>query len=237
MGKVKVVRLTSFGKELEFNFGGRKFFNQFEIKHMKMNQKGFTNIILVTLVVAIVVIGGYFVVVKRQPQPIIQQTTVQNSSPTPVEQKMPTQTPPTDTPPAQTNAGGEWKIFKNNRFTFQFGFPAEWSVLDQLDNAYGVDFWSTENNMATRIMYVNSGINLSVIGISYCGAYPQDKRCESLKTESGVYATIDWGVNGTASAMFSSQDGTDGASFTLNKVNSETKNIFRKILSTIKFIK
>ena len=204
---------------------------------MNMSQKGFANIILIVSVVAFVAVAGYFVVTtKKQRQPATQQAPVQTTTPTPTETKMPAPTPPADTSSTQTNTGNGWKVFKNSRFTFQFSYPAEWSMLDQVDNAYGIDFWSAEKNPATRIMDFNSGINLSVVGISYCGAYPQDKRCESLKTESGGYVTIDWDVSGTANAMFSSQDGTYGVSFTLHKVNSETKNIFRKILSTFKFV-
>ena len=204
---------------------------------MNMNQKGSANIILIVVVIAIVAVGGYFVMVKKQARPITQQTPVQTTTPTPIETKTTTPTAATATPSTQTKTGSEWKVFKNGRFNFQFSYPAEWNVLDQIDNAHGVDFWLAEKNMVTRIMDVNSGINLAVIGIFYCGAYPQDKRCESLKTESGGYVTIDWDVSGTANAMFGSQDGSYGVSFTLHKVNSETKNIFRKILSTFKFVK
>jgi len=110
-------------------------------------------------------------------------------------------------------------------------------MSDKLDDPYGVEFWLAEKNSATVIMDVEGGIHVALIGISYCGEYPQDKRCESLKTESGGYVTIDWDVSGKANAMFSSQDGTYGVSFTLHKVNSDTKDIFKKVLSTFKFLK
>ena len=196
-----------------------------------MNQKGFANIILVLVIVAVIAIGGYFVVVKKQPQPTTQ-TPVQTTIPTPIETS--TQTPPATTPSIQTNVNNEWKIFKDSRYTFQFSYPGKWNVTNQQGTSRVLIL---KDEMSNEIITVDTGVNLSVIGISYCGAYPQDKRCESLKTESGGYVTIDWDESGTANAMFSSQDGTYGVSFTLHKVSADTKVTFRKILSTFLFIK
>ncbi len=106
--------------------------------------------------------------------------------------------------------------------------------MDKVDNQNSIDFWLPENNMATIIMDIKTGIDLSVIGISYCEAYPQNKRCESLKIGGGGHIVIiDWDENRQANAMISLQDAT-GVSFTLHKVNSETRDTFRKILSTFK---
>ena len=201
-----------------------------------MNQKGFVNIVIVTVIVLLVAVGGYFFIVKKS-EPIVQQevpisTQTAPTSPTPTPSKPITAT-------VQNPTDSKWKIFQDNRFAFQFEYPSEWSVLNKLDDPYGVDFWLAEGNMATVIMDIASGINLSLIGVSYCGAYPQDKRCESLKTESGSQVIIDWGVSGKANAwfMFSSQDGTYGVSFTLHKINSDNKIIFKKVLSTFKFVR
>jgi len=127
----------------------------------------------------------------------------------------------------------DWKTYRNG---FEFKYPSDWSKLIQLDNASGIDFWSEENKTATNIMSVDTGINLSIIGISYCEAVSQDERCEILKTIGEDFVTIDWDASGEANAMFRSQDSTYGISFTLHKVNLNTKITFRKILSTFKFI-
>ena len=42
-----------------------KIFNKFKIKDMNMNQKGFANIVLIVVIVAIVAVGGYFALVKK----------------------------------------------------------------------------------------------------------------------------------------------------------------------------
>ncbi|MDP2922195.1 MAG: hypothetical protein Q8O30_00535 [Candidatus Omnitrophota bacterium] len=73
------------------HLGGRKFFNQ-GIKHM--NQKGFTNIILVLAIVAALGLVGYFAFVKKswsatQDQPA---TTTQPPTPVPSAQKSPRDT-------------------------------------------------------------------------------------------------------------------------------------------------
>jgi hypothetical protein len=105
-----------------------------------------------------------------------------------------------------------------------------------MDDSYGINFWLEEKNMVTIIMDIATGIDLSLMGVSYCGAYPQDERCETLKTESGISVTIDWGVSGKANAMFS-LDGTYGVSFTLHQINPDTKIVFKKVLSTVKFVR
>ena len=80
-----------------------------------------------------------------------------------------------------------------------------------------------------------NAVNLTIVGISYCEAYPQDTpRCESL-TAGGVPATIDWEVNGTAIASFAATEEL-GLNFTLYQVDTGTRSVFRQILSTFKFI-
>ena len=199
-----------------------------------MNQKGLVNIALIVGITIVVGVVVYFGFVKKL-EPIVQQEVPTSTQTTPTS-PTPTPSKPTTTT-VQNPTDSKWKIFQDNHFTFQFEYPSKWSVLNKLDDPYGVDFWLAEGNTATVIMDIESGINLSLIGISYCGAYPQDKRCESLKTESGSQVTIDWDVSGRANAIFSSQDGTYGVGFTLHKINSDNKIIFKKVLSTFKFVK
>ena len=147
----------------------------------------------------------------------------------------PIKTTPSTTTSAQTTANNEWKVFQDSRYTFQFNYPEKWSVGNQQGTSRVLILRNERNS---EIITVDTGVNLAIIGISYCGAYPQDKRCETLKTDDGGYVVIDWEVSNTANAIFSSQDGTyHGVSFTLHKINPDTKTIFRKILLTFRFIK
>lgn len=130
-------------------------------------------------------------------------------------------------------AGNEWKVFQDSRYTFQFHYPVKWSVGNQQGTSRVLILRDEKNS---EIITVDTGVNLSVIGISYCGAYLQDKRCETLKTDNGGYVVIDWAGGRTANAMFSSQDSTYGVSFTLHKINPDTRTIFKKILSTFRFV-
>lgn len=135
---------------------------------------------------------------------------------------------------AQSQTENAWKVFQDSRYTFQFEHPSKWSIKNQQGTSRFL-ILKDETNM--EIITVDTGINLATIGISYCGAYPQDKRCEILKTENGNFVTIDWNASGKANAMFSSQDSTYGVSFVLHKANSDTESIFKKVLSTFKFVK
>lgn len=140
----------------------------------------------------------------------------------------------------KTQTDNNRNVFKDPRYPFEFAYPAKWSIEDgpraEADIA-GILILKDEYNYAVITIY--AGLPLVMMGVSYCGAHPEDKRCEALKSDdSGPPAvTIDWGIDGKASAIFSSPDGTYGVSFTLHKINSVTKTTFRKILLTFKFLK
>lgn len=75
--------------------------------------------------------------------------------------------------------------------------------------------------------------NREVLGVSFCGAYPQDKRCEVLKTGDTRFI-IDWGLN--EKAVAETDLSGDSAMFaTLHQTTSVAKDMFRQILSTFKF--
>src|SRR3989344_4251054 len=83
---------------------------------MKMNQKGFVNIILVVVIVVLVGAVGYFVVVKKS-EPIAQQPT---STPATSQTKSPTPTPKDET--------ANWKTYSNNRYSYTILYPSSWFV-------------------------------------------------------------------------------------------------------------
>ena len=96
---------------------------------MHMNQKGFSNVILVVAVVAILVGAvGYFVFVKKL-EPIAEQ-------PTPT----PTQTNPVGATP-QSNE----KTYRNTTYSFEFKYPSNWNLKNNILS------FSTKNGYAATL--------------------------------------------------------------------------------------
>ena len=92
-----------------------------------MNQKGFANIILIVVIVAIVAVGGYFIFSKKSG-PITQQPT-----PTHTETTVPTKTPvsPTPTPKDET---ANWKTYTNAQYGFEFKYPVDHKIENDGDS-------------------------------------------------------------------------------------------------------
>ena len=115
---------------------------------MNMNQqKGFVNIILVVVVVAILAGAvGYFTFVKKS-EPVAQQ-------PTPTQTSNPTKTP-TPNPKDET---ADWKIYTNAQYGFEFWHPSNWGFDDQSANRLGgVDVFvmaPMDNNFGKNTMNV-----------------------------------------------------------------------------------
>lgn len=128
----------------------------------------------------------------------------------------------TDNSPSQS-AEGVWKIYKNAEYNFEFSYPQNWIFKDLIANPN-----QSNDSYDIAVGYTSPGQN-AVRGITYCEAYSgQSARCE-------VYNgfIIDWEY-GSAS-INDSVGGTVGIS--LKKSGADSKDIFRKILSTFKFIK
>jgi hypothetical protein len=134
----------------------------------------------------------------------------------------------------QNSVTSKWKVFQDSHYAFQFEYPQEWTIENQQNTT---EVLILKNKANDEIITIDTRVNPAVVGISFCGAYPRDKRCEVLRTESGHFVTVDWGVDGEANAMFSSKDGRYGVSFTLHRIDAETTKTFRQILSTFKFVK
>ena len=88
-----------------------------------MNNKGFTNIILIVLVVVFAGIAGYFALVKKQ-EPVAQQTT----TPPPATTK--TSTPPAATP-TPVDEIANWKIYHNEKYAFEVKYPPTFEVREE----------------------------------------------------------------------------------------------------------
>jgi len=75
------------------------------------------------------------------------------------------------------------------------------------------------------------------MGITYCGANPNDSpRCQ--RTQIGkINIEIDWGTLEDKTAYVSIPHAGGGiVTFQLNPVNTESKKIFDQILSTFQFL-
>lgn len=116
-----------------------------------------------------------------------------------------------------------WKVYKNSEYNFEFSYPQNWIFKDLIANPN-----QSNDSYDIAVGYTSPGQN-AVRGITYCEAYNnQTPRCEVYKG-----FIIDWEYGG---AMINDAvGGTVGIS--LKKTDVESKDIFRKILSTFKFIK
>ena len=199
-----------------------------------MSQKGFVNIILIVVIVILVGSVSYFAFVKKS-SPVVQQS----PTPTPTQTQKPVS--PTPTPDKTVNL--ETYTDSNLNYSFQYP-PTSCELQRELgDTSFalcylpkGSDGGAKHNNGYVITLGFISQSQLNVMGITYCGAYPNDSlRCESFKIDK-VTALIDWGTGGDAgaSAWISHPNGGI-VTFELQPVTSESKAILKSILSTFKF--
>lgn len=199
-----------------------------------MNRKGFSNIILVVIAGILVGAVGYFAFIKKS-EPIAQQS----PKPTPTQTQKPAS--PTPTPDKTTN----WKTYTDSNLNYSFQYPpASCELQRELGDISfaicylpkGSDGGAKHNNGYVITLGFISQSQLNVMGITYCGAYPNDSsRCDLFEIGK-VTASIDWGTGGaaSASAWFSHPNGGI-VTFSLQPVTTESKEILKQILSTFKF--
>lgn len=220
-----------------------------------MNQKGFAPIlILVGILVLSLVGGGVYYFGKIQPAQInsfIEECKregykVLESYPPlcqtaedgifKVGQKIPTKN---NTNPTPTDTGGtaDWKIWRNDNLNYEFKYPSDWEVGD---SELGSSTWVIQQLQKKYYIEIGS-ISLmqqSRMGINICDLPSSDKvRCETVKIDKDTNAQIDWGDDDLSQASVSiGKSNIQGLiTFQLSPVNSETKEILYKILSTFKF--
>lgn len=82
---------------------------------MKNSQKGFANIALIIVIIAIIAVGGYFVFVKKL-EPVTQQI-----PPTP------TQTSSNQLTPTPSSETADWKTYRNTKYSYEIQYSKDWT--------------------------------------------------------------------------------------------------------------
>ena len=209
--------------------------------------KGFAPILFLigTIILIIVVAGSYFYYQKNI------SSSVKNSAKNADAQMIvyEDQLTPTSTPSSPPDETANWEKYTNKELKFEFKRPPNWSEPQSEYGAPSFPFtfgYTSGNNPidakdVNKTYWITVGFisqsQLSVMGITYCGANPNDSpRCQ--KTQIGnVSSEIDWGTPEDKTAYVSIPHSNGGiVTFQLNPVNTESKKTFNQILSTFKFL-
>lgn len=100
---------------------------------MNMNQKGFTNIVLVVAIIVILIGAvGYFALMNK-PKPITQQ-------PTPTQTKTHVSPTPTQEPTTTSNVPTTWKTWRSDVYGFSIRYPGKEDIhIKVTDRLGGID--------------------------------------------------------------------------------------------------
>ncbi len=184
------------------------------------NQKGISSLlgILIIVILGVFVIGGVLVYqywwMPEKPVP-----TVPILTPEPI---------PT---PDET---ADWEIYRNEIYKYEIKYPYKWEAKENPEG--NVEF--IVQRVATININFISQDTLSVMGITYCQAYPEDKNhCEEITINDAVYIIEKFSdsVGDRENILIGSPHG-GALSISLISVTDELQAIFRKMLSTFRFI-
>lgn len=124
-----------------------------------------------------------------------------------------------------------WKIYQNKTLDYEIQYPPDLSIKENPESNL-TEFVSNGVTVIT-IGFISQDM-LNAMGISYCGAYPNDKkRCEKIIINGKEYIILK-DDNYEAIDIFKPAGGAFAIS--LKHVTDETKAIFRKMLSSVRFL-
>ncbi len=202
--------------------------------------------LILTLLLLILILAGVYIAansttkIQQTPQILVPTQSIPTLLANPTEYLY--------REPSGSAATSNWKTYTDSNLNYSFQYPPPSSCVLQEsvgDTSFalcylpkGSDGGPKHNNgYVITLGFISQG-QLNVMGVSYCGAYPNDSsRCESFKIGK-VTASIDWATGNAAkaSAWISHPNGGI-VTFDLQPVTAESKEILRQILSTFKFTK
>lgn len=149
----------------------------------------------------------------------------------------------------QTDETPDWKTYRTDVFEFKYPEKNRFEPSREVGDTTPIFCYLLEEGATPKSIegtaciwtgYISQD-QLNAMGITYCGAHPEDPRCESFMINQHLGFTIDWGleVPGTsqmkASAWISHPEG-GVVTLELQPVVPKSKDLFKQILSTFKFL-
>ncbi len=135
-----------------------------------------------------------------------------------------------------------WVTYWNDKYGLEFKHPANLVMQKRLVAEPSI-YWDGKLNDIPYVMtlgYISQDA-LNTMGINYCGAHPEDTRCENFEWDN-LAARIDWNIE-TEGAFTQSraeiQHPNDGIVIISidHRPTQDIKPFFRQIISTFKFTK
>ena len=195
---------------------------------------------IILFIVTIIAIGGYFIFLQKNSY-TNQQKASYNS--------------------VVSDQHNGWEAYKDDKLKFEFQYPPFSCEVQRAigDTSFVACYLPKGQNGGPKgtigAYTVSLGFisqeQLNVMGVTYCGAYPNDSsRCESLKI-GGVNSIIDWGINvpittydsagkekessEVRASVWIPHPGGGIVTFVLQPVIPESKTVLYEILSTFRF--
>jgi len=167
----------------------------------------------------------------------------------------PTPTPmPSEVSTEEGDETADWEIYRDPDLKYEFRYPPDplEPSRSEGDTSFVVGYPIKEEyrndpfiaKSADKTFWITLGYisqaQLNVMGVTYCGAYPNNtSRCESIKI-GGVNSTIDWGREEpdaqTEASVWIRHPNSGVVTFSLQPVVPESKEVFYQMLSTFKFL-